>query len=301
MATSMSPPTSRGPDDFRDAGLQLRSRQGGGLDSLLACAGTAGGWPGSLVPFGDCQAIGAQIAGLLTDDIRRQSMRAARLCRQPIDDLGAHRRRLPAPCSRSRPRRHRLTVGSVRAADALPRLPRAGADAARSFPVHVRRHRPVPARGPFGSRPRPRLLHRRQCAGSAAGLRARSAGRTAPARRDDRALCRVCATRLEPRRQAVPQLHELRSALARGGRVRGQPWPSAMGVGRMRAERRQPVTPSVGVRPVRRGAAGSVESFASPRAWAFTLLGLDAYCAACAGRDRRTHASSAWRRDCTIA
>ena len=59
-------------------------------------------------------------------------------------------------------------------------------------------------------------------------------------------------------------------------RLRGQSWTVALGTGRMRAQRPD---------PARRGwakalfleALPAVEAFASPRAWAFTLLGLDAY------------------------
>ena len=43
---------------------------------------------------------------------------------------------------------------------------------------------------------------------------------------------RLCAARLEPRHQAVPQLHELRSPLAGAARFRGQPWPDALGARR---------------------------------------------------------------------
>ena len=47
----------------------------------------------------------------------------------------------------------------------------------------------------------------------------------------------------------------------------------------MCAQRRQSVAAPMGRSSVCRGAAGCREAFRSPRAWAFTLLGLDAYCA----------------------
>jgi hypothetical protein len=53
------------------------------------------------------------------------------------------------------------------------------------------------------------------------------------------------------------------------------------------AERRQSFEAAVGRIPVRRSAAGS-ESFRYPRSWAFTLLGLDAYCAAAAEDSAQT-------------
>ena len=148
------------------------------------------------------------------------------------------------------------------------------------FLSHVRRHRPVPACRPFRARPCSRLLRRRQRPGAAAGLRAR----THPARQRlpealTRALRRLRPACLESGHQAVPQLHELRSALARGQRFGGQPRPRRSG--RWANARAAMPTPSR-----RRWAAAlfaealpAVGDFRSPRAWAFALLGLDAYCA----------------------
>ena len=49
---------------------------------------------GVLVPFGDAAATGREIAELLTDDARRQAMCRARLCGQPDHDVGTRRRAL---------------------------------------------------------------------------------------------------------------------------------------------------------------------------------------------------------------
>ena len=45
---------------------------------------------GILVPFGDSKAMSAEIAGLLTDDVRRHRHAQTRLRGEPIDDLGAN-------------------------------------------------------------------------------------------------------------------------------------------------------------------------------------------------------------------
>ena len=66
-------------------------------------------------------------------------------------------------------------------------------------------------------------------------------------------------------------------------RLRGQPRADALGAGRMRAQRCQIRRGGGGPRRLFAEALAAVESFSSPRAWAFTLLGLDAYCAVVAG------------------
>ena len=65
-------------------------------------------------------------------------------------------------------------------------------------------------------------------------------------------------------------------------------------LGRMRAQRRQSVAAALGRRAVRRGAAGRGKLSLAAR-WAFTLLGLDAYCAAVPD-DRRgpAHRVASW-------
>ncbi len=85
--------SQRGADDVGNAGLQLRARPGGGVDALLACAGTARRGPRA-ASFRSAMRprSAARSRGLLTDRCpRRQAMRRARLCGQPLDDLGAAR------------------------------------------------------------------------------------------------------------------------------------------------------------------------------------------------------------------
>ena len=86
--------SQRGADDVGNAGLQLRAGQAGRLDALLARARTAGRWTrrsGSLWRRGGDRQRNRGIAH------RRPSPAGdarARLCGQPNDDMGAHRRAL---------------------------------------------------------------------------------------------------------------------------------------------------------------------------------------------------------------
>ena len=236
---------------------------------------------GILVPFGDAAAIGSEIAELLTDDARRQAMRERAYASSRSMTWERNAERYLAAFESGR-RAHRLKVISrTEPKRAFARQPRCAGDAARPFSVDVRRYRPLPACGPFGARPSPWLLRRRQCAGAAVGLRAQQPRRAAPAGSIDSPLGRLRPACVESRHEAVSQLHELRSELARRQRLGGQSRPDALGLGRVRAQRRQPIAPALGRLAVRRSTA-SGGGFRSPRAWAFTLLGLDAYCAAVA-------------------
>ena len=71
-------------------------------------------------------------------------------------------------------------------------------------------------------------------------------GETAPAGSIDGPLGRIRPACLESRHEAVSQLHELRPALARRPRLGGQSRPNALGLGRVRAQRRQPIAPALG-------------------------------------------------------
>ena len=85
--------------------------------------------------------------------------------------------------------------------------------------------------------------------------------------------------RLESRYQAVSEFHEIQSLLAGGFRFGRQPRTNPVGPGRLRPHRCECVSPDMGRFAVCRGDDdhGTVRS---PRAWAFVLLGLDAYCSA---------------------
>ena len=172
---------------------------------------------GILVPFGDAKALSAEIAGLLTNDVRRHSMRKrayaasrsmtwAQTAERYLASFETAREHV-APAillpvdriaSRSKPR-------------VLPEI-RTG-----PFPLALRRDGHAPARRPFRSRPRSRLLCRRQRSRLAALQRACGLRRNAIARHGHRTLCRVHSTRVEPGHPPVPQLHELRPPMA--GRV----------------------------------------------------------------------------------
>ena len=82
-----------------------------------------------------------------------------------------------------------------------------------------------------------------------------------------------------PRHRAVPQLHELRPALA--GRQSAPRTATGGRYGRSANARADDASPSRRRWAAALFAAGlpASENFRSPRAWAFTLLGLDAYCA----------------------
>ena len=215
---------------------------------------------GILVPFGDAAAIGSEIAGLLTDDPRRQAMRkrAYASSRSMTWERTAERyltavRKCAARASAQSDRAARPGRCASRDSHA------AAGDADRSSSVDVRRHRAVPACRPFRAGSRSRLLRRRQCPGAVAGLCAQRSRRAAPARGLDGPVRRLRPARLESGYQAVSQLHELRSTLARRSRFGGQPWADTLGLGRMRAQRCECVAAALGHRIVRRSAAAGGE------------------------------------------
>ena len=235
---------------------------------------------GILVPFGDAAAIGSEIAGLLTDDARRQAMRKRAYASSRSMTWERTAERYLAAFESAR-RGHRLSViARLDRTRGLARQPGAARDADRSSSVHVRRHRAFPACGPFGARPFPRLLRRRQCPRAAAGVRAqrRRASSACPKPLTSR-LAAFVQHAWNPDVQAVSQLHELRShagsktaarRIAMGGR--SGPWASVRAATLSPSRRRWAASLFAEALP-------AAESFRSPRAWAFTLLGLDAYCA----------------------
>ena len=203
---------------------------------------------GILVPFADSAAIGSEIAGLLTDHPRRQAMRARAYSggRSMIWERTAERYLTAFESAR---RGHRLSViarpdqhVASRDSHAAPEM-RTG-----SSLVDVRRYRAVPACGSFRARSYSRLLRRRQCQSAVVRVCAQRLRRAAPARSLDRPIRCFRPACVESGYQAVSQLHELRSALAGGSRLRGQPRADALGLGRMRARRCERIASALGHR-----------------------------------------------------
>ena len=164
---------------------------------------------GILVPFGDAKAIGAEIAALLTNDVRRHAMRKRAYAASRSMTWAQTAKRYLAAFESSR---ETSRIGN--------RAPAAQSDFWRegnAFPGHadwalpfdVRQHGTAPARRPFHSRPRSRLLRRRQRPCPAVVERAREPWRNSTARADDGALCGLHPARLEPGYAPVPEFHEL--------------------------------------------------------------------------------------------
>ena len=187
---------------------------------------------GILVPFGDAAAIGAEISGLLTDDVRRHAMRKRAYAASrsmtwaqtaerylTVFESGVASQPLRQSCGRLDP-----IACSTRAASAAPEM------RDRPFPVDVRR---APGCSSMPSIRVPDRAHGYCVDDNARALLLACAldepRRAAPARDADRALCGLRPARLEPRHPALPQLHELRPALAGGRGLGGQPRPHALG------------------------------------------------------------------------
>ena len=106
---------------------------------------------GVLVPFGDAAAIGDAIAELAHRRPSSAGDARAGLRGQPIDDVGAHRRALHG-------RLRERAAGPLAEGDCAHQAghdraaqSRGAGHANRTFPVDVRRYRPVPARRSFGT------------------------------------------------------------------------------------------------------------------------------------------------------
>ena len=233
---------------------------------------------GVLVPFGDAAAIGNEIAQLLTDDPRRQAMRerAYAISRSMTWERTAER--------------YMAAFENARHGDWLKVIARTGPVAIAHSPAapdmqldhflsmcddtglfqHAVHSVPDRSHG-YCVDDNARAL--------AAGLRPQQSRRTAAVRSLDGPLCRVRAACVESRHQAVSQFHGLRSNAGSKTAAR----KTAMG------ERCGRWVNARAATPARRGADGPPpclprrcrpsRAFRSPRAWAFTLLGLDAYCA----------------------
>ena len=235
---------------------------------------------GVLVPFGDAAAIGNEIAQLLTDDPRRQAMRERAYAASRSMTWERTAERYMAVFENAR-QGHRLKVIARAAPDAIaPRSLAAAPDMQIGpFSVDVRRYRPVPARRAFGAGSRARLLRGRQCPRACCW----------PARSTIRANSRLSDV-LTARFAAFVQ-HAWNPDTRRFRNFMGfnRTWLEDSGSEDSHGRTlwalgecaRSDASPSR-----RRWAAAlfaealpTVESFRSPRASAFTLLGLDAYCA----------------------
>ena len=164
---------------------------------------------GILVPFGDSEAIGSEIAALLTNDVRRHAMRKRAYATSRSMTWAQTAKRYLAAFESARETSRidkRAPAGHGNAWGKGHALP---ASADRPFSLDVRQHRPAPARRSLGAGPRTWLLRRRQRPRAAVVERARGLWRNAIVRADDGKLCGLHPARLEPGYAPVPQLHEL--------------------------------------------------------------------------------------------
>ena len=233
---------------------------------------------GVIVPFGNAAAIGKEIAQLLTDAPRRQAMRerAYAVSRSMTWERTAER--------------YMAAFENARHGDWLKVIARTG-------PVAIA-HSPAASDMQLGhflsmcddtglfqhavhSVPDrcARLLRGRQCARLAARLCSQQSRGKTSVRGFDRPLCRVRTACVESRHQAISQFHGFQSNLARRPRLRRQPWANIVGAGRVRAQGCKPLATAMGRRLVCRGIAGRRDLCVRPAHSAFTLLGLDGYCA----------------------
>ena len=201
---------------------------------------------GILVPFGDAKAIGTEIAGLLTNDVRRHAMRKRAYAASRSMTWTRSARALSCglrDCAvKARP-------GPSLPVDPIPTLRTATAHSGnsdRAFSLALRQYGIAPARGPFRTRPLPWLLCRRQRARAAVLERAFTFRRSAVVRDNHLALCGVHPARLEPGHPSVPKFHELRPPLAGRSRLGRQSWQDALGIGRMRSQGYRSISPQMG-------------------------------------------------------
>ena len=208
---------------------------------------------GILVPFGNAKAVGGEIAGLQTNDVKRHGMRK-RAYAATDDDVGANGQ---AP---SRELRERASAPGLRSCFRLlgavsrrrtARFRRSGSP----FPLALRWYRLSPARRPSV----PDRAHgycvddnARACCSLA---RSQVLANSACPRTMTASFAAFVPARLEPRQPALPQLHGLQPLLAGTGGLGGQSRADAVGIGRMRPQRYRCVSPPVGCGPLQDGAS----------------------------------------------
>ena len=187
---------------------------------------------GKLVPFRDAKAIAVAVVELLRDEPLRHLMRknAYKLGRDMVWSRVAQL----YVKSFEQARQDHSFVGRksspIKTLDEQPgQLPEMKLD---HLFQDERFDRHFPARELHRAELRRRLLHGRQRARSGAGAEIAKVGpRLAAPRRSGRHLRRVPEPRLRPQARTFPQLHELRPALAGGGRLGGLSGPRAVGAG----------------------------------------------------------------------
>ena len=251
---------------------------------------------GILVPFGDAKAIGREIAGLLTNDVRRHAMRKRAYAASRSMTWAQTAKRYLAVFETA----HEQARTCNRASGSIGRLAEQGSrhsgDADRPFPLAVRQYGHAPARRPFGAGPRSRLLCRRQRSRPAALERACELRRSATAARNrsPRVLRHSSST---PGTRTPRRFRNFMSYDRRWLEESGSEDSHGRTLWALAECARTDTDPSR-----RRWAAAlfktalpAVETFSSPRAWAFALLGLDAYCTRGGRRPLRQRAcASCW-------
>ena len=116
---------------------------------------------GILVPFGDAKAMSTEIAGLLTNDVRRHAMRKRAYAASRSMTWAQTAKRYLAVFETA----HENVRPGICASDRSDRLSEQGArhsgDADRAFSLALRQYGHAPTRRPFGAGSRPWLLCRR--------------------------------------------------------------------------------------------------------------------------------------------
>ena len=221
---------------------------------------------GILVPFGDAEAIGREISGLLTNDVRRHAMRKRAYAASRSMTWAQTAKRYFAVFETAHEQVRTQAGASLRSSTCRTRQP--------SF----RR---------CGSAISCRCATARECS-STRSIRWRTAltatvSTTTPApccsrarlqnpakrngcpKRSSRAFRGVHPARLESGHRSVPQFHELRSPMAGRIGLGRQSRPDALGLGRMRTRRHRSVSPPMGSRAVQDRAPGGRDILVAPR------------------------------------
>ena len=115
---------------------------------------------GMLVPFGDSKAIGSEISGLLTNDVRRNAMRRRAYAASRSMTWAQTAKRYVAVFEAAHGRGRAGLARPLSAVAPPSKASRHSGGEDRSFPLALRQYRNAPARGPFGRGPRPWLLCR---------------------------------------------------------------------------------------------------------------------------------------------
>ena len=238
---------------------------------------------GILVPFGDAKAMSAEIAGLLTNDVRRHAMRKRAYAASRSMTWAQTAKRYLASFETAREHAHLQSSLPVDRIVSQSNGACYSRDPDRPFPLALRQYGHAPARRPFGGGPRSRLLCRRQRSRLAALERA--CGRLAKRNCPNASRLRFAAFIQHAWNPDTRRFRNFMSYDRRWLEETGSEDSHGRTLWALGECARNDTDPSR-----RRWAAALfktalpvVEEFSSPRAWAFTLLGLDAYCAVVVG------------------